>query len=62
MGNVDVASMKSGEYHFFSIACWPFTYGILYTVELVLYWICLPVIFLQFCLSFHFHVCGLVFR
>ena len=34
-----VANMKSGDYHFFSIssvACWPFTYGILIMVELVL--------------------------
>ena len=35
-----VANAKSGEYYFFSISsvtCRPFTYGIFYTVELVLY-------------------------
>ena len=34
-----MANTKSGEYHFFSISsvtCWPLTYSILYTVELVL--------------------------
>ena len=40
MGNVGVTNMKSGDYHFFfsisSITCWPFTYGILNMVELVL--------------------------
>ena len=39
MGNMGVTNMKSGDYHFLSISsitCWPFTYGILNMVELVL--------------------------
>ena len=40
MSNVGVTNTKSGEYHFFfsisSVAYWPFTYGILNMVELVL--------------------------
>ena len=40
MGNVGVTNTKSGYYNFFfsisSITCWPFTYGILNMVELVL--------------------------
>ena len=40
MSNVGVDRAKSGEYHSFSIsfvACQALTYGIFYTVELVLY-------------------------
>ena len=39
MGIVGVTNVKSGEYAFFStpVICWPLTYGILYTVEIVLY-------------------------
>ena len=40
MGNVGLTNTKSGDYHVFfsisSITCWPFTYGILNMVELVL--------------------------
>ena len=40
MGNVGVTNTKFGDYHFFfsisSVACWPFTDGILNMVELVL--------------------------
>ena len=40
MSNVGVANTKSGDYHFVfsisSVACWPFTYGLLNMVELIL--------------------------
>ena len=39
VGNVGEANTKSGDYYFsiYSVACWPFTYCNLNTVELVLF-------------------------
>ena len=51
MGNVGVTNTKSVDYHFFSISsitCWPFTYGILNMVELVLCLIVLCLIIPRF--------------